>query len=603
VEGFVKNVLTTAAAALSVMLAGAPVSAQDRAQKDGAPDAAHVRELIKQAQQQLAPVTPPDQRAPFVTPGPRVDLSLQDAVQRAAEKNIDIAVARITPRLTDFSIAALDANYRPNLTSSGNNTRTVNLPRVTTQGISEATTSTTQAWSAGLAQNLFHGGGSYQVSWTNNRLNSEATINLRNPQFQSGLTASAVQPILRGFKIDSTRAALQTNRISQQNDEITLQSTSISTQANTKNAYWDLVYAIQAVEAAQNSLDLASKLVQDNQARVEIGTLAPIDVVSAQSEAANRRQTLVQAQADVRTFELALKRLIVSGTDDPLWTSSLNPVDRPPTAPEPINLEAAVTRALRERTDLQQSKNNLKISDVNLRNQVDLTRPQLNLTGAYGLSGLGGPILINNGLGSVPSGYFDSLRNILQLDAPTWTVGFTFAYPLGKSAQEANVARSKLSIEQTQAELKALELQIATEVTSAALNVQSSLESAQAGGVARELAQKKLEAAQSKFEVGMATNYEVVQAQRDFADAQNVELRAILNYRKALVNFETSQTVSTSRGVATGVSTPGTGSVGTTSAGQGGTGSTAGIGGTGGTGSTGGTGGGGTGGSGGPGGL
>ena len=87
-------------------------------------------------------------------------------------------------------------------------------------------------------------------------------------------------------------------------------------------------------------------------------------------------------------------------------------------------------------------------------------------------------------------------------------------------------------------------------MTNAALTVQSSLESVQASGVARELAQKQLEAAQSKFEVGMATNYEVVQAQRDFADAQNTELRAILNYRKALVNFETVQTVSTSRGVA-----------------------------------------------------
>ena len=98
-----------------------------------------------------------------------------------------------------------------------------------------------------------------------------------------------------------------------------------TTMANTRNAYWDLVFAIQAVEAAQNSLDISNKLVQDNQARVEIGTLAPIDITSAQAEAANRRLTLVQAQATVRTAELALKRLIVSGTDDPLWSSSINP--------------------------------------------------------------------------------------------------------------------------------------------------------------------------------------------------------------------------------------------------------------------------------------
>ena len=124
-----------------------------------------------------------------------------------------------------------------------------------------------------------------------------------------------------------------------------------------------------------------------------------------------------------------------------------------------------------------------------------------------------------------------------------------FAYPLGKSAQEATVARSKLALEQTQANLKSLQLQIATDVANAALTVQSSLESVQASRTAKDLAQERLNAMQSKFDVGMSTNYEVVQAQRDFLDAQNNELRALLNYRKALVNFETVQTVGT-RGVA-----------------------------------------------------
>ena len=516
-----------------------PALAQQRADEDK--NAAHVRELIQQAMQQVQPQAPVA-ALPFQTPGPRVDLALQEAVQRATERNIDIAVARITPRLTDFTILGLEANYRVNLTSALSNTNTTELPRQTIQGIQAPTTSTRENWSAGIAQNLWKGGGNYAVSWTNSRLDNPSGVNIRNPQYSSGITASLTQPLLRGFRIDATRAALQTNRISQQNDTIQLNATTVSTQANVRNAYWDLVFAVQAVEAAQGSFDLAARLVKDNQARVEIGTLAPIDIVTAQAEEATRRQALVQAQANVRTAELALKRLIVSGTDDPLWTSSINPVDRPPTNPEPINLEGAVTRALGERTDLMQTKNNLRISDINLKNQVDQTRPQLNLTANYGLSGLGGPILQGVNAG-IPSGYLDALRSITGFDAPLWTVGVNFAYPLGQSQQEANVARSRLSLDQTRANVKALELQIATEVTSAALTVQSSLESVQASSVARELSQKRLEAAQSKFEVGMATNYEVVQAQRDFVDARNNELRAILTYRKALVNFETVQTV------------------------------------------------------------
>jgi outer membrane protein TolC len=545
-EDFVKkNVVVTAAA---VLLAAAAASAQTPAPSAPAP----------QVQVQTVPIP---KTPPFVTAGPRVDLSIEEAVARAREKNIDIGVARITPRLTDFTIAGLEANYRLNLTSSANNNRVTDLPRQSTQGITSPTTSMTQNWTAGLAQNVWWGGGNYSVSFQNSRRNSPSSTNFRNPQFSSSIAFNGTQPLMRGFKIDSTRAALRTNRISQQNDEIALQATTSTTMANTRNAYWDLVFAIQAVEAAQNSLDISNKLIQDNQARVEIGTLAPIDIKSAEAEAANRRLTLVQAQATVRTAELALKRLIVSGTDDPMWSASINPVDRPAATPEPINVEAAVARALRERTDVQQSLNNLKISDINLQNQVDQTRPQLNLTLNYGLSGLGGPFTpsvrdLETGelisLPQVQSGYLDAIRNILGLDAPQFTLGFNFAYPIGRSAQEATVARSRLSLDQAQANLKSLQLQIATDVANAAQTVQSSLEAVQQSQVARQLAQERLNAAQSKFEVGMAINYEVVQAQRDFLDAQNNELRALLNYRKALVNFETVQTVGT-RGVGAAV--------------------------------------------------
>src|SRR3954454_12865187 len=518
------------------MTVAAAISAPAAAQQSAAPDPAHVRELIRQAAQQAQPQSQSPAGAPtaiFMTAGPRVNLTIDEAVQRGGEKNIDIAVARITPQLSDFSIAGLEASYRLNLTSSANNTKSTTLPQQTTQGITTPTTSVRDTWSAGIAKNLYRGGGNFNVNWTNGRLNNQSTVNLRNPQFTSGITGSLVQPLWRGFKIDSTRASLITTRLSQENDEITLTSTMTNTQANVRNAYWDLVFAIQAVEAAQNSYDLAARLVQDNQSRVEIGTLAPIDIVTAQAEQATRRQTLVQAQATVRTSELALKRLIVSGTDDPLWTSSINPVDRPPSTPEPIDLEGAVARALASRTDLQQSKNNLRISDINLRAQVETTRPQLDFIGSYGLSGIGGTQFIRNSqLGgaitqTIPSGYFDALNTLGRFDLPTWNVQLNFSLPLGQSAAEANVARSKLALDQSQANLKALELQIATDVANAALTVQSSLESVQATGVARGLAQRRLDAAQSKFEVGMSTNYEVVQAQRDFADAQNNELRAI----------------------------------------------------------------------------
>ena len=255
-----KNVVVTAAAMLMIAIAGAPVMAQTPAQ---APSQTPTP-VQPPAPVQTLPAAP---RAPFVTTGPRVDLSIEEAVARARDKNIDIGVARITPRLTDFTIAGLEANYRLNLTSQANNARVSTLPSQTTQGFTTTTTSMTQNWSGGIAQNLYRGGGNYTVNWTNSRRNSPSSTNFRNPQFNSGVTFNLTQPLLRGFKIDTTRAALKTNRISQQNDEISLQShRRLPPWRIRETRYWDLVFAIQAVEAAQNSLDISGKLVQDNQA-------------------------------------------------------------------------------------------------------------------------------------------------------------------------------------------------------------------------------------------------------------------------------------------------------------------------------------------------
>jgi outer membrane protein TolC len=353
---------------------------------------------------------------------------------------------------------------------------------------------------------------------------------------------------MRNFKLDNTRATLRTTQIQQEQAEIDLRATIASTDAQTRNAYWELVYAVQAVEAAQRSLDLSTKLVQDNRSRVEIGTMAPIDIVQAQAEEATRRQQLVNAQATLRNNELALKRLIVSGTEDELWRATLNPVDRPapPSVAEPLDVERALGNALQNRTDLLNTRKTIESSNVTIESFKNQIRPQLDMVTTYTLRGAGGTAYTyDRTTGAVtsttPGGYFNAIRNIYGFDLPTWNVQFNFAMPIGNSAPQANLARQRILLEQNQATIKTTELQIATDVTSAALAVRNTLESVQAAATSRELSEKRLEAIQSKFEVGMSTNYEIVQAQRDLADARNSELRAMLNYRKALVDFQRVQ--------------------------------------------------------------
>ena len=259
-----------------------------------------------------------------------------------------------------------------------------------------------------------------------------------------------------------------------------------------------------------------------------------------------------------------MKRLIVSGTEDPLWTATINPVDRPSFTPAVLDVEGAVRRALDERTDLQQSRRTLQANDAMLRNLVDLQLPALEFTAAYGMAGIAGTQFIRQGsglgssiVGQIPSGYGSALGTLFDRTAPTWNFALTFSYPIGTSAADANTARARLQQQQTVAQTKQIELQIATEVTNAALQVTATQERYQAATVARELAEKRLEAEQSKFEVGMSTNFFVVQAQRDLADAQNVELRALLDFRKAQVDFDRSQEAPASRNG--GITTVGSG--------------------------------------------
>lgn len=513
---------------------------------------ARVKELVAlaQAQVQQAGQAP----KPAAPSGPTIDLTMEQAVAKALDQNISLSVERLNPQIQDFAIARIRGAYRPTLTSTLGDTW--NRSQGTSQlSGGQNVEQGVYTLNGGVSQVLPWTGGTASLTFNNTRTNSNSNNATFNPVYRSSLTASVTQPLLKNFRIDSTRYQLAASKITRDNADVNLQATTINTVANTRNAYWDLVYAVQAVDAARQSLALAQKLVEDNRSRVEIGTMAPIDVVSAQSEAASRELALVQAVANRQTAEITLKQLLVSGTTDPVWHATINPTDRPPAvAVEKIDLEAAIRNALDKRTDLQQARNNLKSSDVSMRYLRDQLRPDLSMTASYAASGTGGTYLQRSAalggaiVNTVPGGYSDAIDYLRKVKFPSWSVQMAFSYPIGTSAADASFARAKVQYEQAKAQLRSAELRVATDVTTAVLAVNNNLQQVQASGASRELAQKKLEAAQSKFEVGMATNYEVVQAQRDLADAQNAELRAILNYRKALVDFERLQQTSSSGG-------------------------------------------------------
>ena len=538
---------------LTVAVMGTPSAAQTTS------ESARVDQIAREAAQKfnearLAGRTETNEQTrptvPPAPPGARVELTLDNAVERALDRNLDLAVERLSPQTYDFSLAALDATFHPNLVSTFGLRSQTSFTRSQTAG-GDILSTDTLTGNNGVQQNLKWGGGSYAIGFNNNRQEQSDLFATRNPVLNSSLTAAISQPLLRNFRTDAVRTQLKITKINQEMSETSLRATVVRTVANVRNAYWDLVFAIQAEEVAQNSLQLATKLVEDNRARVEVGTLAPLDVTQAEAEQATRRQAVAQARATHGTAELALKRLIVNGTEDPYWTANIEPVDRPTYTTETVDVAGAVRRALTSRTDLEQSKKQIQSNDVSIRSLSDAQLPALDLTASYGLAGIGGTQFVRppgSALGAapsqvIPSGFSDALSVLSDGRAPTWNFLVNFSYPLGTSPAEAATARARLQQRQTIAQARQLELQVATEVTNAALLVDANRERLEAATVAKELADLRLSAEQSRFEVGLSTNFFVVQAQRDLRDSQNAELRALLDYRRAQVEFERVQEI------------------------------------------------------------
>jgi outer membrane protein TolC len=473
------------------------------------------------------------------------DIRLTDVVELALQKNLDIAVERLNPQSVDLQIAGIRNSYLPVATANLGQRDAYQLPRDQLQGGQRVSVATT-TYNAGVAQDMPWYGGNFALTWNNAKRDSSSTFATFNPTYETVLTASYTQPLLRGLFIDQTRQQLAITQINREVAEETLRATVTQTLANVRNAYWDLVFSRNAVDVAQRALQLADKLVEDNKARVEVGTLAPLDIVQAEAESATRRQAVALAEATQQTAELAIKRYIVTGTEDPLWRQELRPIDLPSLEPAPTDIEGAVRRSLERRTDLVSARKNLQSSDISLRYFRNETLPEINAIASYASQGIGGTSFRRDSLGgniieTIPGGFNDALNLLTNRAYPNWNLQLNVSYNLFGSQADAQHARARVQRNQSQARLRALELQVATEVTNAALSVQSNLKRVEAAVAARELAEKRLEAEQSKFEVGMSTNFFVVQAQRDLRDAQNVELRALADYRKSLVIFERVQ--------------------------------------------------------------
>ena len=467
-----------------------------------------------------------------------VELTLAEAIDRALENNLGLQSARLNPEIQELGLDQARAAFRPTLSTSLGYNNASNQSTSQLDGGARITTER-NTFNFGLGQALPWAGARVTANFNNARTSTDNIFATRNPNFNSSLSLSYTQPLLSGRRTDQQRSALETQQVQRRIVDIQLRGEAENVANQVRTAYWNLRSQIEQIEIQRLSLAQAEQLLENNRIRVRAGTMVEMDLAQAEVQVANAEQALLNAEIQWRAQELAFKRLLISGTEDPLWTQTVNPVDLPVFEERVVDIPSAVAEALDRRTDVQQQVEQRRVALMNLDVTREGTLPDLNLTAGYSLQGVGGDLFARSGLGGDPvlvarGGYRDGLQSIANFDTPSFNVSVNFSYPLGMQAGRANLERARLQLRQTDLSIRNQQLAIETEVTNAGLSVSNAFLQLQAASRSRQAAERSLEAELIRFGVGASTNFQVVSAQDALTSARLAELRAVIGYVNAL---------------------------------------------------------------------
>ncbi len=494
------------------------------------------------------------QAKPPVEPGQTmVSMTVEDAIARALNSNLNVQSARLNPEIQQYSLRAAEAAFMPTFSMNlGYNNSTAlpssqlsvgaNTPQVLTKRYT---------FNGALSEPMPWLGSSLSLNFNNNRTSSNSAFNTYNPSYGSTLSLNYTQPLLAGLATDATRAAVQTQQIqtSITGLQVTAQVANIENQV--RQGYWALREAIEGIEIQKRNLQQAQELLHEDSLQMRVGQMTKTQTLQALAQAASAEQALLAAQVTWHNQELAFKQLLVSGPGDPLFGQVIDPTSQLTLTQQSVDIPAAIQTALKDRTDIREQRQQRDISQVNLDVTKNTALPTLNFTAGYSLQGLGGDKYTASQIGgpavlSSPGGYTDALNNISSLVAPTWTFGLQGSYPIGPNPNRARLEAARLQLKQTDLTLKNQELTIITQVTNAGYAVRNAYLQLQAARRASEAAELSLQGEMQSFAVGAATNYEVVTSQNQLTAARLAELQASVTYVDAIATFQLVQHVGAS---------------------------------------------------------
>ena len=555
------------------------------------------------------PYIPAHVDQPMLTNSTRIDqliqdgklmLSLDDAISLALENNLNINVERFVPWIQETQLLKAKAGGIPQF----GNTQQVVLgtsPSVSFDPIISAGFGWTHAnipvnnpFTAGTGTtaipvvnantayvNLgytqgFHTGTNLSVTVDTARNTSNEPDLFFNPAITPVLTATLSQPLLNGFGIlPNTRYIIEAkNNIKVANSQFAQQV--IATVTQTSNDYWELVFDRENVKVEEAAVGVSQKLYSDNKKQLEIGTMAPLDVLTAESQLATDQQNLIVAQ----TNKLQQETVLLNDIAKNLLAQDVAGIEIVPTTAiatpdlvENIALQDAVQEAWKKRPELFQADLNLKNAGIEVKATQNGLLPVLDAFVQYTSQGLNGNQLTTTQVGNtfiadpasplvnasgqqlsvngVPAflgtpittttvgrgGLSDALKNVFQNEFPTYSIGLNLTLPIRNRSAQSDSARAQLDQRMQQVQYRQTENTIVINVRNALIALQQDRAQVAAADKARTLAQQTLDAEQKKYQLGSSTSYNVVLRSRDLTAAQGTALRAQANLAEALVNF------------------------------------------------------------------
>ena len=492
--------------------------------------------------------------------GAVLDLSMKDAIRLALTNNLDIAIQDFNEDLNRQKIVGLKGYYDPTLSFSvGYQSSNSPVTSILDAGSGiEVSSRNNLLLESTITQNA-PGGGNLQLSFDNRRNASNSFFSTMNPTFGSTFGLQFTQPLWRGgFRQAENRRQMKLQNLDNKISDSQFKDQVSAIVQQVQDQYWNLVFAIENHETRRQSVELAIVQHKNNQKRVEIGVMAPIEITKSRAAVASREQEMIQSEVQIIQAQNALKSLLAPDPKASIWSLSVLPKDRPTEKNVGITLDEAISRAMDRRPEIEQARLQKEKLAVDRKYYRNLGKPAFNLVAGLSSVGTAGTVYAqemidtnNDGVPDtagprvqVPNAPFygtfgKSIPDAFRFNYMSYSIALNVEMPLwGNRVNEAARAQIEINDRILTSQLKSAQQQIMVDIRNAYEGMQTQKKGLDAARVARQLAEEQLAGENKRFEAGLSTNFEVLNYQQDLATARVSEVRALIDYEQALTALE-----------------------------------------------------------------